>query len=69
MYFQKQHIMLVNADPLIGRAGVLISGPSPLVPKIPSLGNFSDDGHVALGTRQGFLYFPKIKYLGDDSEI
>ena len=59
MCFQKQHIMLVEADPLIGRAGVLISGPFPLVPKFPSQGNFGDDGHVALGTRQGFLNFPK----------
>ena len=59
MCFQKQHIMLVEADPLIGRAGVLISGPSPLVPKFPSRGNFGDDGHVAFGTSQGFLNFLK----------
>ena len=39
----------------------------PLVPKLPSQGNFGDDGHVALGTSQGFLNFPKIKYLGGDS--
>ena len=54
---------------LIGRAGVLISGPSPLVPKFPSRGNFGDDGHVAFGTSQGFLNCPKIKYLGGDSVI
>ena len=52
---------------MIGRAGLLISGPSPLVPKFPSRGNFGDDGHVALGRRQGFLNFLKIKYLGGDS--
>ena len=51
--------MLVEADPLIGWAGVLISGPSPLVPKFPSRGNFGDDGHMALGTSQGFLNFPE----------
>ena len=69
MCFQKQNIMLVKADLLIGRAGVLIAWPSPLVPKFPSRGNFGDDGHVALGTSQGFLNFPKTKYLGGDSEI
>ena len=51
---------------LIGRVGVLISGPSPLVPKFPSRGNFGDDGHVAFGTSQGFLNFIKNKYLGGD---
>ena len=51
--------MLVEADPLIGRAGVLISEPSPLVPKFPSQGNFGDDEYVAFGTSQGFLSFPK----------
>ena len=61
--------MLVEADPLIGRAGVLIAGPSPLVPKYPSRGNFGDDGHVAFGTSQGFLNFPKTKHLGGNSEI
>ena len=50
MCFQKQHIMLVEADPLIGRAGMLISGPSLLIPKFPSQGNFGDDEHVALDT-------------------
>ena len=59
MCFQKQHILLVEADPLIGRAGVIISGPSPLVPMFPSRGNFGDDGYVALGASQGFLNFPK----------
>ena len=54
---------------MIGRAGVLISRPFPLVPKFPSRGNFGDDGHVAFGTSQGFLNFPKIKYLGGDSVI
>ena len=51
--------MLVEADPLIGRVGVLILGPSPLVRKFPSRGNFGEDGHVALGMSQGFLNFPK----------
>ena len=69
MRFIKQHILLVETDPLIGRVGVLISGPSPLVPKFPSRGNFGDDGHVAFGTSQGFLNFSKTKYLGGDSEI
>ena len=59
MCFQKQHIKLVEADPLIRRAGVLISGPFPLVPKFPSQGNFGDDKHVAIGTSQGFLNFLK----------
>ncbi|GMP40277.1 hypothetical protein CsSME_00010788 [Camellia sinensis var. sinensis] len=31
--------------------------------------NFGDDGHVAFGTSQGFLTFPKIKYLSADSVI
>ena len=52
---------------LIGRAGVLISGLSLLEPKFQSRGNFGDDGHVALGMSQGFLNFPKLKYLGSDS--
>ena len=59
MCFQKQHIMLVEADPLIGRAGVLISRPSPFVPKFLSQGNFGNDGHVAFGTSQGFLNISK----------
>ena len=59
--------MVSRARSLIRRAGVLISGPSPLVPKFPSRGNFGDDGHVVLGTSQGFLNFFKIKYLGGDS--
>ena len=50
---------LVQADLRIGRAGVLIKWPSPIVPKFPSWGNFGDDGHVAFGTSQGFLNFPK----------
>ena len=54
---------------LIGRAGVLISGHSPLVPKFLRRDNFGDDGHVALGTSQGFLNFSKTKYLGGDSVI
>ena len=54
--------MLVEADPLIGRAGVLISGPSLLVPKFPSRGNFGDDGQVAFGMSQGFLNYSKKKY-------
>ena len=62
MCFQKQHMMLVEADLLIGQAGVLISGPSPLVHKFPSRGNFGDDGHVALGTSQGFLNFQKQNF-------
>ena len=33
----------------------------------PSQNNFGDDRHVALGTSQGFLNSPKIKYLGGDS--
>ena len=52
---------------LIGRAGVLIAWPSPIVPKFPSRGNFGDDGHVALGTSQSFLNTPKIKYLDSAS--
>ena len=52
---------------LIGRARVLISEPSPLVPKFSSQGNFGDDRHVALGTSQGFLNLSKTKYLGGDS--
>ena len=59
--------MLVEADPLIGRAGALISGPSPFVPKFPSWSNLGDDRHVAFGTSQGFLNFFKIKYLSTDS--
>ena len=59
MCFQNNISCLVEADPLIGQAGVLISGPSPLVPKFSSRGNFGDDGHVALDTSQGFLNFPK----------
>ena len=55
MCFLKQDIMLSTGQSLIRRAGVLIAWPSPLVPKFPSRGNFGDDGHVALGTSQGFL--------------
>ena len=54
---------------MIGRVGVLILGPSPLVPKYPIRGNFGDDGHMAYGTSQGFLNFSKTKYLGGDSVI
>ena len=59
MCFQNQYSLLAEADLLIGRAGVLISWPSPLVLKFLSRGNFGDDGHVALGTSQGFLNIPK----------
>ena len=61
--------MICGGRSLLGRAGVLISGPSPLVPKFPSQCNFSDNGHMAFGTSQGFLNFPKTKYLGGDSII
>ena len=67
--FIKEHIMISRGRSLIGRAGVLISGPFPLVPKFLSQGNFGDDGHLAFGMSQGFLNFPKIKYLGSDSII
>ena len=68
MCFQKQNIMLSKGRSfLIGRAGVLIACPSPLVLKFPSRGNLGNDGHMALGTSQGFLNFPKQKYLGGDS--
>ena len=67
MYFQKQDVMFTKGRSLIGRAGVLIAWPFPLIPKFLSWGNFGDDGHVALGMSQGFLNFPKIKYLGGDS--
>ena len=60
---------LVEADLLIGQAGVLISVPSPFVPKLPSRGNFGDDRHVAFGTSQGFQNFSKTKYLGGDFVI
>ena len=43
------------------------SWPSPIVPKLPSRGNFGDDRHVANGTESRFPKFPKIKYLGGDS--
>ena len=68
MCFQKQDIMLSSGLSLIGWAWVLMKWPSPIVPKFLSRGNFGDDGHMALGMRQGFLNFPKIKYLGGDSE-
>ena len=61
--------MFSRGQSLIGRAGVLISGPSPLVPKFQSQGNFGDNGHMAFGTSQGFLNFPKTKYLGGTSII
>ena len=67
MRFIKQHIMLSRRRALIGRAGVLISGPSPLVPKFPSRGNFGYDEHVAFGRSQGFLNFLKTKYVGCDA--
>ena len=67
MCFQKQNIMLSTGRSLIGRAWVLIAWPSPIVPKFPTRGNFGDDGHVALGTSQGFLNSSKIKYIGGDS--
>ena len=35
--------------------------------QVPEPRHLGDDGHVALGTSQGFLNFPKIKYLGGDS--
>ena len=53
MCFQNNILCLVEADPLIGRARVLISGPSHLVPKFSSRGNFGDDGHVAFDTSKG----------------
>ena len=67
MCFQKQDILLSTGRSLIRRAGVRIKWPSLIVPKFPSRGNFGDDGYVALGTSQGFLNSPKIKYLGGDS--
>ena len=67
MCFQKQDIMFSSGRSLIGRAGVLTKWPSPIVPKFPSWDNFGDDGHVALGTSQGFLNSPIIKYLGGAS--
>ena len=67
MCYQKQDIMLSSGRSLIRRAGVLMKCPSPIVPKFPHRGNFGDDGQVALGTSQGFLNSPKIKYLGGDS--
>ena len=59
--------MISSGRSLIRRAGVIISGPSPLVPKFLSCGNFGDDGYVTFGTSSGFLNFSKIKYLGGDS--
>ena len=59
--------MVSRGRSLIGRAGVLMKWPSPIISKFPSRDNFGDDGHVALGTSQGFLNSPKIKYLGGDS--
>ena len=46
---------------------MLTKCPSPIVPKFVSRDNFGDYRHVALGTSQGFLNFPKIKYLGGNS--
>ena len=66
MCFQKLDIMLSSGRSLIGRAVVLMKWPSPIVPKFQSRGNFGDEGHVALGTSQGFLNSHKIKYLGSD---
>ena len=63
----KNHIMISRGRSLIGRAGVLIAWPFPIVPKFPSRGNFGDDGHVAFSTESGFPKFPIIKYLGGDS--
>ena len=65
--FSKTRYHVSKGRSLIGRAGVLIAWPSPIVPKFPSRGNFGDAGHVALGTSPGFLNSPKIKYLDGDS--
>ena len=43
------------------------SCPSPIVPKLPSRGNFGNDGHVAFGTESGFPKFLIKKHLGGDS--
>ena len=53
--FLKTKYHVSNGRSLIGRAGVLIAWPSPLVSKFLSRGNFGDDGHVAVGTSQRFL--------------
>ena len=65
--FSKIKYHVSKGRSLIGRAGVLMKWPSPIVPKFPSRGNFGDDGHVALGNESGFPKFFKIKYLGGDS--
>lgn len=64
--FIREHIVVSRGWSLIGRARVLKSWPSPLVPKFPSKANFGDNRHVAFGMSQGFLNFSKIKYLGSD---
>ena len=59
--FSKTRYHVSKGRSLIGRAGVLIAWPSPIVPKFPSRGNFGDDGHVALGNESGFPKFPQNK--------
>ena len=55
----KNHIKISRGRSLIGQVRVLNPWPFLLVPKFPSLGNFGEDGHKAVGTSHVFPRFSK----------